>query len=86
MFTDLIKENGFTLKKARSRWYPTETMKNVDDADDLVLLANTPAQAVFQLHCLEEVARGIGPYMNANKTEFISFKKKEPSPLKVVSL
>ena len=37
---DLIKENGFTLKKARSRWYSTETP--ADYADDLVLLANTP--------------------------------------------
>ena len=42
---DLIKENGFTLKKARSRQYPAETMTDVDYTDDLALLANTPSQA-----------------------------------------
>ena len=33
------------LKKVRSRWYPAETITFEDYADDLVLLANTPAQA-----------------------------------------
>ena len=37
------KENGFTFKKKKGRWYPSETMTNADYADDLVLLANTPA-------------------------------------------
>ena len=41
---DLIKENGFTLKKAKSRLYPAETITDTDYADDLVLLANTPGQ------------------------------------------
>ena len=40
---DLKKENGFILKKARSRWYPAETI--TDYADDIALLANTPTQA-----------------------------------------
>ena len=31
---DLIKENGYMLKKAKSRWYPAETITNVDDVDD----------------------------------------------------
>ena len=39
-----LKENDFTLKKARSRWYPAETMRDADYADDQELLANTPAQ------------------------------------------
>ena len=26
MSIDLLKENGFTVKKTKSRWYPTETM------------------------------------------------------------
>ena len=30
-----MKENGLTLKKAKSRWYPVET---ITDADDLVFL------------------------------------------------
>ena len=39
--TDLIKENGFTLKKRKtSRRNPPETMTDTDYADDLALLAN----------------------------------------------
>ena len=36
---DLIKANGFALKKTKSRCYPTETMTVTDYADDLTLLA-----------------------------------------------
>ena len=62
---DQVKENGFTLKKKQTnRQYPTETMT---DADDLVLLTNTPAQAKSQQHSLEQAARCIGIYMSANK-------------------
>ena len=53
MSLDLIKENGFTLKKVKSRQYPTETMT---DADYIVVLANTPAQAESLLHSLEQTA------------------------------
>ena len=45
MSKDLMKENGFILKKARSRQYPAVTMMNADYADDLELLTNTLAQA-----------------------------------------
>ena len=37
MFIDQIKENSFTLKKAKSRWYPTQTITDTDSADDSVL-------------------------------------------------
>ena len=47
---DLIKENGFTLKKARSRGHSTKTIIEADYADHIGLLANTPAQAGSQLH------------------------------------
>ena len=55
---DLIKENGFTLKKKKkkkkkSRWYCIETMTDADYTDDLALLTNTPTQAKYMLHCLE---------------------------------
>ena len=50
---DLMKENGFTLKKARSRWYPMKTIMDVDYTDDIVLLANTPTQVQSLLHRLE---------------------------------
>ena len=74
MSIDLIKENAFTLKLARSRWYPAETMRNADYTADLMLLTNTPAQAESLLLSLEQAAGGIGLYMNTNKTEFICFK------------
>ena len=69
------KEKGFTLKKARSRRYPALTITDAD-ADDLALLADTPAQAESQLHSLEKAAKNIGLYVNSDKTEFICFKKK----------
>ena len=41
---DLIKENGFRLKKARSRRYPAETITDADNADDIAHLANAPTK------------------------------------------
>ena len=40
-----MKENGFTLKKAKSKQYPIESM-----TDDQALLTNTPGQAKLLLH------------------------------------
>ena len=39
-----MKENGFTLAKARSRRYPTQTITDVDNTDDIGLLANSLAR------------------------------------------
>ena len=50
---DKIKENGFKLTKERSRSYPAKTITDADHADDIALLANTPAQAETLLHSLE---------------------------------
>ena len=50
---DLMKENGFKLAKERSRRYPAQTITDMDYADDIVLLANTPAQAKSLLHSLK---------------------------------
>ena len=47
---DKIKENGFKLKNERCRRYPTQTITNTNYADDIALLANTPAQAKSLLH------------------------------------
>ena len=47
---DLMKENGFTLKKAKSRQYLAETITDTDYTDDLTLLANTPGQAGGKKH------------------------------------
>ena len=53
-------------------------MTDADNVDNLVLLANTPAQAKSLLHNLEQAAGGIGFYLNAHKTVFLN--KKKPSP------
>ena len=42
-------------------------------ADDLILLANTPAQAKSLMHRFEQAARGIGLSVNLDKTEFMYF-------------
>ena len=53
---DLMKENSFTLKKARSRRYPAKTIMDPDYTYDIALLANTPTQAESRRHSLEQVA------------------------------
>ena len=53
MLIDLMKENGFTLEKARSRRYPAQTITNADYIDEVALLANTPTQVKSLLHSLE---------------------------------
>ena len=55
-----MKENVFKLAKERSRRYPHQTITDADYADDIELLANTPAQAESLLHSLEQTAGGIG--------------------------
>ena len=56
---DKIKWNLLTLKTAIIKRYLAETMTDADYADDLVHLANTPAQPECLLHILEQAA-GIG--------------------------
>ena len=73
---DLMKENGFTLKKTRSRRYPAWNIMDTDYADDIMLLANTPAQAESLLHSLEQVAGSIGLHVNADKTEYMCFNQR----------
>ena len=73
---DKMKENSFKLIKERSRSYPAQTITDADYADDIVLLANTPAQAETQLHSLEHAAAGIGPHVNAHKTEYMCFNQR----------
>ena len=78
MSIDLIKEYGFTLKKARSPQYPTET---ITDTDYIALLTNTPTQEKSLIHSLEQTAEGIGLLVNADKTEYMFLIKKKTSLL-----
>ena len=68
-----MKENGFTLAKARSRRYPVPTITDADYTDDLLLLANTPTEAKSLLRSQERAAGVISLHINADKIEFICF-------------
>ena len=61
---DLMKENGFTEKKARSRRYQAQTIMDVDLADNGALLVNTFKSL---LQNLEKAAGGRDLYVNAEK-------------------
>ena len=68
---DLMKDNGFKLAKERSRRYPAQTITDVDYADDIALLTNSPAQAAGSIH------------VNADKTKYTCFNQRgEISTLK----
>ena len=90
MLIDLIKENGFTLKKAKSRWYPAETMTDTDlcRQTDASYKYTCPSESL--LYSLEQVSGSIGLYVNANKAEYMCFKQEGAiftlggTPLKLV--
>ena len=72
---DKIRENGFELTKKRSRRHPAKTITNVDYADDIAILANTPNQAETLLDSLERAAADIGLHANAHKTEYMCYNQ-----------
>ena len=74
---DKINELGFTLTKATSPRYPATTITDADYADDLALFSDTIAEATILLHSLEKAAEDVGLYVNASKTEFISYYQNE---------
>ena len=85
-----MKENVFKLAKERSRRCPARTITDENYADDIALLANTPAQAESLLHSLERATGGIGLHVNTDKTEYMSFNQRgnistlKSGPLKLV--
>ena len=56
------------------------TITNMDYADDIVLLANIPAQVETLLHSLEWAAGGIGLHVNADKMNTCALIKEAASP------
>ena len=71
-----MNDKGFKLTKERSRRYPAQTITDADYADDIALLANTPAQAETQQHSLERAAACVGLHVNAHKTEYMCFNQR----------
>ena len=63
------------LTKERSRRYPAKTITDADYANDIVLLANTHAQAETLLHSLEQATAGISLHVNAHKMEYMCFNQ-----------
>ena len=74
---DWKQEYSLTMEKARSRRYPEQTITDVNYANDIAILANTPTHAESLLHSLEKVAGGIGLHKNADKTGYMCFKKNQ---------
>ena len=64
-----MKDNGFKLAKEKSRWYPAQTIMDMDYADDMALLANTSAQTETLLHSLEWAAAAIWLHVNADRRQ-----------------
>ena len=85
---DQIKENGFSLNKAIRRRYPSKSMTEINNADELILLVNTPAQGKFLRHSLEHAAVSFGlfGYAKKKRQSTVVLNKKKPSPLCVWSL
>ena len=55
------------------RRYPAKTITDADYANDIVLLANAPAQAETLLHSLEWATAGISLHVNAHKMKYMCF-------------
>ena len=66
---------GFTLSERLSSRHPAKKLTDIDYADDLVITANTISNATTLLHQLENAAKDVGRYVNASKTEYISYKQ-----------
>ena len=71
-----MKENSFLLKKAKRIRCPVQTITDVDNADDIALLAKTPTQAESMLLSLKLEAGGISLHVKIDKTEYMSFNQK----------
>ena len=71
-----MKDYGFKLAKERSWRYSTQTITEVDYADDIAYLANRPTQAETQLLSLERAAVGMGLHVNRDKTKYMCFNQR----------
>ena len=57
----------------KSRRFSAQTIKDVDSANVIALLTNTPAQNESLLHSLAGAATGVGLDVNAHKMEYMCF-------------
>ena len=65
---DRLKENGFLLKKDKSRLYLGKAIKtDANNFDNIPPLTNAHVQAKFLMDCLEQTAGGTNHYVNEKK-------------------
>ena len=74
----------YILAKAGSRRYLAQTIKDSDQVNDIVLLANTPARAKSLLHSLEKAAGGIDVHVNDDKTKYLSFNQNQKGDISIL--
>lgn len=75
MSADKMHHLGLTLTKRTSRRNAAKTIVDVDYADDLAIMSDSIDNATDLLHSVEKTAREIGLYINATKTEFMSYNQ-----------
>ena len=64
------------IEEKKRRLYLAETITDAGYACDIVPLANTHAQSESLRHSLKQATGSIGVHVNANKTDFMCFKRK----------
>ena len=69
--TVLKDDDGFTLKRQRSRRCPAQTLSDLDYADDIALLDNSIKDAQDLLIRVETACQAIGLYLNSPKTKYM---------------
>ena len=77
---DKIRENGFELKKKRSRRYPAKAISDANYADDIALLANTPNQAETLLHVWNEPPQALASMSMHTKLNICAIIKQTTFP------
>ena len=70
------KRKRFQAGERKKQKISHTKITDADYADDIALLANTPAPAESLLHSLERAAAGIGLHVNADKTEYMCFNQR----------
>ena len=76
------EELGFTIERRRSRRYPPVMVTDMDFVDDIALLSAEIEQAQELLSRVEQETAKIGLYLNAGKTEVMTFNQDTPVELK----
>ena len=69
-------KDDFKLTKERSRRYLAQTIMDAHYANDIALLASTPAQAETLLNSLEITYAGLGIHVNTHKMEYMYFNQR----------